>query len=243
VRVTALTDGCLARGCAGPGTRSATLTGIRWTGRFWDSSTRLSPAMTKRKKDEPGAAALRGGDTFARLAKSAEKPPRLVPRELREAGPKRRTRGTQDKSEATSAPETAGTESEGGAGERLSGKEKQGVGRMESPPGCLRNASPAALRNRPRVALPTVPLPVFPVAPAGTVAASPAAPAIQGTPVKKVRLAEALRSSGLDELTVAQNYVAFRGLCGRGGERGRSLVSKASERQHFGASARGARNA
>jgi len=163
--------------------------------------------MTKRKKDEPGAAALRGGDTFARLAKSAEKPPRLVPRELREAGPKRRTRGTQDKSEATSAPETAGTESEGGAGERLSGKEKQDVGRMESPPGCLRNASPAALRNRPRVALPTVPLPVFPVAPAGTVAASPAAPAIQGTPVKKVRLAEALRSSGLDELTVAQNYV------------------------------------
>ena len=31
--------------------------------------------------------------------------------------------------------------------------------------------------------------------------------AIQGTPVKRVRLAEALRSSGLDELTVAQNYV------------------------------------
>jgi hypothetical protein len=107
--------------------------------------------MTKKKKDEPGAAALRGGDTFARLAKSAEKPPRLAPRELRVAGTTARTQELADKKDAT--------------------------------PAGLPGASPGALTDL------------------------PAAAAIQGTPVKKVRLAEALRSSGLDELTVAQNYV------------------------------------
>jgi hypothetical protein len=107
--------------------------------------------MTKKKKDEPGAVALRGGDTFARLAKSAEKPPRLLPRELREAGPTRRTQGLADKKDAT--------------------------------PAGLPGVSPGAVTDL------------------------PAAGAIPGTPVKRVRLAEALRSSGLDELTVAQNYV------------------------------------
>jgi hypothetical protein len=160
--------------------------------------------MTKRQKDEPGAAVRSGDDTFARLAKSAEKAPQLGTREV---GAKTRTRVPQDKREARSAPEIAGAEGEGDAGERVPRKAKQGVGRKELPPGCLPKASPGGLRNGPRVALPTVPLPVFRGVPAGTVAASPAATAIQGTPVKRVRLAEALRSSGLDELTVAQNYV------------------------------------
>ena len=57
--------------------------------------------MTKRQKDEPGAAVRSGDDTFARLAKSAEKPPRLV-----EA--KTRTRVPQDKREARSARSSRG---------------------------------------------------------------------------------------------------------------------------------------
>jgi len=112
--------------------------------------------MTKKKKDEPGAVALRGGDTFARLAKSAEKPPRLLPRELREAGPTRRTQELADKKDAT--------------------------------PAGLPGVSPGAVTDL------------------------PAAGAVPGTPVKRVRLAEALRSSGLDELTVAQNYVVVEKL-------------------------------
>jgi hypothetical protein len=107
--------------------------------------------MTKRKKDGPGAAVRGGGDTFARLAKSAEKPPPLGTRELREAGATRRTQKLADK----------------------------------------KDAAPAGL----------------PGVPPGPVTDLPAAAAIQLTPVKRVRLAEALRSSGLDELTVAQNYV------------------------------------
>ncbi len=107
--------------------------------------------MTKRKKDGPGAAVRSDGYTFARLAKSAEKAPRLGTRESREAGATRRTQKFADKKDATPA------------------------GLPGVPPGALTDL--------------------------------PAAAAIQGTPVKRVRLAEALRSSGLDELTVAQNYV------------------------------------
>jgi len=144
--------------------------------------------MTKKKKDEPGAVALRGGDTFARLAKSAEKPPRVATRELREAGATRRTQKFADKKDAA--------------------------------PACLPGVSPGALRTEPRshlrtasrVTLPTVPPPSLPIASAGVHTDSPAAAAIPGRPVKRVRLAEALRSSGLDELTVAQNYVVVEKL-------------------------------
>jgi hypothetical protein len=107
--------------------------------------------MTKRQKDGPGAAAQRDGDTFARLAKSAETAPPLGTPRPRGPGARRRTQKFADKKEVT----------------------------------------PAAL----------------PGVPPGARTSSPAPAPIQGTPVKRVRLAEALRSSGLDELTVAQNYV------------------------------------